>query len=96
MNKRELAKKTAANLGVSVNAAMEMINTIVDTIGQSLKDGDNVVISGFGSFSVTERKSRIGRNPKTGEVVPIGSRLKPVFKASEQLKGSINNFPKGD
>ncbi|HEX2387430.1 MAG TPA: HU family DNA-binding protein, partial [Candidatus Binatia bacterium] len=78
-NKAELPKQKAE----------EIVNGLFDDIVGALKNGDKVNISGFGTFSVSERKARTGRNPKTGEAIQIAASRAPKFKAGKILKESL-------
>ena len=69
----------------------EAVSEITNYIGTSLSKGKRVEIRGFGTFSVRNRKARIGRNPKTGTAVHIGLKYHPYFRASKGLKAILNN-----
>ena len=75
---------------MSRNESADLVETIINEISDALVDGESVKISSFGSWSIREKGERIGRNPKTGEEVPITPRKVLVFKASHVLKGKIN------
>ena len=66
MNKTELAKKIAEKSGISKTQAAQAINVLADVVAESLKSGDPVTITGFGTFSVSKRAARTGHNPQTG------------------------------
>ncbi len=68
-----------------------MVQTVLDSIIESLQSGDKVELRGFGSFRLRERASRIGRNPKTGEKVNVPSKRVPYFKPGKDLKTVINS-----
>lgn len=70
--------------------ASEVFDAIFDTISNSLSAGDRVSIAGFGSFSVSERSARIGRNPQTGAEIQIKASKSVKFKAGKELKESVN------
>ncbi|MDD5221331.1 MAG: HU family DNA-binding protein [Candidatus Pacebacteria bacterium] len=89
MTKQDLIEKLAKELNLSKNQAGECLNMILDEISKSLKKGQNVVLTGFGTFSVTKRKSRIGINPRTGERMQISATKTPKFKAGKSLKDSV-------
>ncbi|MDD5621377.1 MAG: HU family DNA-binding protein [Candidatus Paceibacterota bacterium] len=89
MTKQDLIEKLAKELNLSKNQAGECLNMILDEISKSLKKGQNVVLTGFGTFSVTKRKSRIGINPRTGERIQISATKTPKFKAGKSLKDSV-------
>lgn len=90
MNKSELIAKVAAEAGVSQVEANRVLDAIINTIGNALKDGDNVALVGFGTFQVTAKAARTGRNPATGAKIQIAARNAPVFKAGKTLKDKVN------
>lgn len=67
-----------------------VVNTVFDTISKALAGGNRVELRGFGAFSVRQRKSRLGRNPKTGESVHVDSKNVPFFKCGKQLHSRLN------
>jgi integration host factor subunit alpha len=77
-------------LGISRNESSEYIERILEEISGALESGETVKISSFGTFSVRKKKLRMGRNPKTGEEVPITPRRVVTFRASHVLKDQIN------
>jgi len=85
MNKAKLVEIIAAKTDTK-KAAMEIVDTIWDSIKASLKKEEDVAISGFGTFKVKETKARAGRNPATGETIQIPAKKKVAFKASKDLK----------
>ncbi|MCD7808195.1 MAG: HU family DNA-binding protein [Erysipelotrichaceae bacterium] len=91
MNKTELVDKVANGAGITKVDAEAAINAFIATVGDALKEGDKVVLKGFGTFEVRERKERVGRNPQTGEAVMIPASKTPAFKASTVLKKSVND-----
>lgn len=92
MTKSELIEKLSYTAGgLNKREAELVVNTIFDSIGAALADGDRVEIRGFGSFSVRERDARLARNPKSGEVVSIPSKKTPFFKTGKELKIRVNN-----
>lgn len=91
MNKVELIAKIAENETVKTKkAAGEMLDIVVDAIASALVTGEEVKISGFGTFSVAERAAREGRNPATGETIQIAASKAPKFKAAKALKDAVN------
>lgn len=92
MNKSELVAKIVekSELGVTPKQASEMVNSLTATITEALADGDEVALVGFGTFKVTERKAREGRNPQTGETLKIAAKKAPTFKAGKALKEAVN------
>ena len=90
MNKKELVKAISEKLGTTQKAAGEYLDGIVEVITEAMIAGEDVKISGFGTFSVVERAPRVGRNPQTGETIQIGASKAPKFKASKALKEAVN------
>jgi DNA-binding protein HU-beta len=90
MTKTELIDGLSSKLPLSKADAEKAINIVLDDIVASLKSGDRVNISGFGTFSVSDRKARTGRNPKTGEAIQISASRSARFKPGKQLKDSLN------
>ena len=86
MNKDELVTAVAAKTGMTKKTAEETVNAVFDTIADVIRDGDKVTISGFGTFFLTERAARTGRNPRTGEEVHIAARKVPRFIPGKKLK----------
>ena len=76
--------------GLSRNESAELLESVLDYVSEALAKGESVKISSFGSFSVRQKGQRIGRNPKTGEEVPIMPRKVLVFRPSQVLKSQIN------
>lgn len=89
MTKQELVAKMAADAGISKKAAEESLNSFVEAVKTSLKGGQNVSLIGFGTFGVSERNARKGRNPQTGEEIDIPARKVPTFKAGKALKDAV-------
>jgi len=90
MTKSELIETLANRLPMHQAEAEKTINIILDDIITALKQGQRVIISGFGTFSVSVRKARSGRNPKTGESIQISASRSAKFKPGKQLKDSLN------
>ncbi len=90
MNKSELVAKVAAEAGVTQADANRVLDAITNTIGETLKAGDNVALVGFGTFQVTKKAARSGRNPATGATIQIAARNAPTFKAGKTLKDKVN------
>ena len=91
MTKAELIDSVANKAALPKQKAEEIVNGLFDDIVGALKTGDKVNISGFGTFSVSERKARTGRNPKTGETIQIASSRAAKFKAGKGLKESLGS-----
>ena len=85
-----LSEAVFKNVGLSRNESSALVDSVFNEILKSLIDGDDVKISSFGTFIVRNKKERIGRNPKTGEEVPITARSVVTFRASNVLKSKVN------
>ena len=85
-----LSEAVFKNVGLSRNESANLVDSVFSEILSSLIKGDDVKISSFGTFIVREKKERIGRNPKTGEEVPITARSVVTFRASNVLKSKVN------
>ncbi|BFM20772.1 nucleoid-associated protein HU-beta [Gilvimarinus japonicus] len=90
MNKTELIEAIAASADISKAAAGRALDAVVDGVTDSLKKGDQVVLVGFGTFSVKDRAARTGRNPQTGAEIQIAAAKVPSFKAGKALKDAVN------
>ncbi|MCA8908191.1 MAG: integration host factor subunit alpha [Rhodospirillaceae bacterium] len=91
VTRAQLTESVYQEVGLSRNESASLVETVLEEICTALQRGDVVKISSFGSFSVRDKGERIGRNPKTGEEVPISPRRVLVFRPSHVLKGRINN-----
>ena len=89
MNKAELIAKIADDAGISKAAAERALASFVEGVTLALKKGKKVSLVGFGTFSVSERAARTGRNPRTGATIKIASSRIPKFKPGKGLKDSI-------
>lgn len=89
MNKKELIKAVAAKTGFSQKDITEVVDVIFGTITDTLADGNEVNITGFGKFLVQERAAREGVNPRTGEALHIEASKAPKFKAGKALKDAV-------
>ena len=86
MTKAELIDKVAQKADLTKKDAAGAVNAVLETIEETLKNGDGIVLSGFGTFSVKERAERKGRNPQTGEEITIPAGKSAKFKAGKNLK----------
>lgn len=91
VTRSDLSEAVYREIGLSRNESAEMVETILERISKSLVKGENVKISSFGTFAVREKGARMGRNPKTGEEVPIDPRRVLVFRPSHIMKERVNN-----
>ncbi len=89
MNKSELIEALAAKKGLSYKKAEEIINTIFESMTEAMLTGERIEIRGFGSFVVNEYKAYTGRNPKTGEAIPVKPKKLPFFKVGKELKERV-------
>ena len=90
VTRADLSEAVYQEVGLSRNESAELVESVLNEIADSLVTGEVVKVSSFGTFSVRQKGQRIGRNPKTGEEVPILPRRVLVFRASHVLKGLIN------
>ena len=90
MNKTELIDAMASDAGVSKAAAKKALESFLGKVSGALKGGDRVSLVGFGSWSVTRRAARDGRNPQTGATIKIAAKNVVKFKAGAELSGSVN------
>ena len=93
LTKAELAELLFAQVGLNKREAKEMVEAFFAEIRNTLEAGDMVKLSGFGNFSVRDKASRPGRNPKTGELVPIAARRVVNFHASQKFKEVVEGVP---
>ena len=89
MTKADLIEKIAKEAKVTKAAADKAIDSFVDGVTKALKKGDRVALIGFGTFSVSQRKARKGRNPQTGKEIKIPARKVPKFSAGTALKKAV-------
>ena len=90
MNKAELVAAVAEKAGLSKKDSEKAVNAAFDTISAELAAGGKVQLVGFGTFEVSKRSARTGRNPQTGETIKIKAAKTPKFKAGKALKDSVN------
>jgi integration host factor subunit alpha len=89
LTKAELADLLFDRVGLNKREAKDMVEAFFEEIRQSLEAGDSVKLSGFGNFQLRDKPQRPGRNPKTGEEIPISARRVVTFHASQKLKGMV-------
>ena len=90
MNKTELVAAIAEKAELSKKDAEKALKAFTETVAEQLKNGDKIQLVGFGTFEVSERPEREGRNPQTGETMKIAASKAPKFKAGKALKDIIN------
>jgi integration host factor subunit beta len=94
MTKSELiAGLAASNPHLRPQDIERIVATIFDEIGEALSRGDRVELRGFGAFSARQREARTGRNPRTGETVPVSDKAVPYFKPGKELREKVNGGP---
>ena len=93
ITRSQLSEAVYQEVGLSRNESADLFESILDKISKTLANGESVKLSSFGSFSVRSKSERIGRNPKTGEEVPILPRKVIVFRPSQVLRNRIGAFP---
>jgi integration host factor subunit alpha len=91
VTRAQLSEAVYQEVGLSRNESAELVESVIAEISGALERGEIVKISSFGSFAVRQKGQRIGRNPKTGQEVPISPRRVLVFRASHALKNQINS-----
>jgi DNA-binding protein HU-beta len=90
MNRKELVEAIASDSGISKSQAQAALDSLISNITGALKGGDKVSLVGFGSFSVSDRAAREGRNPATGKPIKIPAKKVARFSAGKALKDEIN------
>ena len=90
MNKTELVAAMAEKAELSKKDAEKALKAFTDVVAEELKNGEKIQLVGFGTFEVAERKAREGRNPQTGEIMPIAASKAPKLKAGKALKDLVN------
>ena len=89
MTKKELIEIVAKKANLTTKAARDAVQTRLNTIRDSMKRGEKVVLTGFGTFSIRSRQQRVGRNPKTGDKITLAARKAPGFTAGKTLKKAV-------
>ncbi len=90
MNKAELVTAMSEKTCFTKKDTEAALNAFIEVVGEELKKGEKVVLTGFGTFEITERAARTGRNPQTGEEMPLPASKAPKFKAGKALKDMLN------
>jgi len=91
LTKAELAELLFDNVGLNKREAKDMVEAFFEVIRDALESGDSVKLSGFGNFQLRDKPQRPGRNPKTGEAIPIAARRVVTFHASQKLKALVES-----
>ena len=89
MTKKDLIEVVAKKANLTNKAGRDAVQTMLNTIRDSLKRGEKVVLTGFGTFSIRSRQQRVGRNPKTGATITLSARKAPGFTAGKTLKKAV-------
>ncbi|MBC7722624.1 MAG: HU family DNA-binding protein [Pedobacter sp.] len=89
MNKAELIAQLSEDAGITKTQANDVLNSFTTTVTKTLKKGDKVTLVGFGTFSVSKRAARVGRNPQTGATIKIKAKKVAKFKAGKELSAKI-------
>ena len=92
MNKSELIDQIAESADISKTAASRALDATIEAVTSSLKNAESVALVGFGTFLVRERAARTGRNPKTGEEIPISARRVVTFRPGQKLKSRVEAY----
>ncbi len=92
LTKADLADTLFEEVGLNKREAKEFVDAWFETIRQALEDGDHVKLSGFGNFQLRDKNQRPGRNPKTGEEIPISARRVVTFKPGQKLRARVEAY----
>ena len=96
LTRADLSETLHRNIGLSRTESADMVNNVLDLVADALVEGQSVKLSSFGTFMVRSKRARMGRNPKTGEEVPITPRRVLVFRPSQVMKNIVNGLEPGD
>jgi len=91
VTRADLAEAVYREIGLSRTESADLVESVIDHISEALLKGEHVKLAGFGTFSLRDKKERMGRNPKTGEEVPITPRRVMVFKPSQVMRERIDS-----
>src|SRR4029434_7701216 len=89
MTKADIVDEIAERTGLTKKDVADTVDQFLDAVSRALASGKHIEIRGFGTFKVKDRKSRLARNPRTGDAVPVPPRKVPVFKVSKELKDMV-------
>jgi integration host factor subunit alpha len=95
LTRADITESLHRNIGLSRTESADMVNSVLDLVSDALVEGQTVKLSSFGTFMVRSKRERMGRNPKTGEEVPITPRRVLVFRPSQVMKNVINGEEPG-
>ncbi len=96
LTKADMAERLFDEIGLNKREAKEMVELFFEKIRGSLEDGEQVKLSGFGNFDLREKKQRPGRNPKTGEEIPISARRVVTFRPGQKLTARVEAYAGGE
>ena len=96
LTKADMAEKLFDELGLNKREAKELVEAFFEEIRNALEDGNQVKLSGFGNFDLRDKKQRPGRNPKTGEEIPISARRVVTFRPGQKLKARVEAYAGGE
>jgi len=91
MTKADLVEDVSARTGVSKNHTAVIVDGLLDAVCRALSEGRHLEIRGFGTFKVRKRRSRMARNPRTGDPVEVPARAVPIFKPSKELRAEVSH-----
>ncbi|EAQ63749.1 Integration host factor alpha subunit [Marinomonas sp. MED121] len=92
LTKADIAENLVDEVGLSKKDSKDLVESFFDVIRETLIQGEQVKLSGFGNFEVREKSQRPGRNPKTGEEIPITARTVVTFRPGQKLKSKVENY----
>ena len=92
LTRMDLAEAVFRDVGLSRHESAQLVESVLDHVSAALVSGEQVKISSFGTFSVRDKNERIGRNPKTGEEVPISARRVVTFRPGQKLKERVESY----
>lgn len=92
LTKADIADRLFEEVGLNKREAKEFVDAYFETIRGALEEGDNVKLSGFGNFQLRDKKQRPGRNPKTGEEIPISARRVVTFRPGQKLRSRVEAY----
>ncbi|MFK7958379.1 MAG: integration host factor subunit alpha [Lysobacterales bacterium] len=92
LTKADLAERLFEEVGLNKREAKEFVDAFFETVRTSLEDGEQVKLSGFGNFDLRQKNERPGRNPKTGEEIPISARTVVTFRPGQKLKSRVEAY----
>ncbi len=96
LTRADLTETLHRDVGLSRTESADMVNAVLDLVADELVRGNSVKLSSFGTFMLRDKRQRMGRNPKTGEEVPITPRRVLVFRPSQVMKNLVNGLAPGD